>query len=135
MAAPLTAGVAALLLGDLASQGVDLATVPNLPQALRTAIVNGTTQAPSPQDQTKVPGGFLSASGALIAFRTSPLYPANAKQSGVPLIVAMFFVGLLVGVILTAGIWYALYIIRNRVKAQQQQQDAGTAEIELSESV
>lgn len=113
-----------LLLGDLSSQGVDLATVPNLPQALRTAIVNGSTQAPSPADQAKVPGGYLSASGALTAFRSTTLYPANSKQSGVPLSVALFFVGFIVGALLTAGLGYALYVIRARVKRAREQESA-----------
>lgn len=120
MSTPMVAGVAALLLGDLASQNVDLSTIPGLPQALRAAITSSTTPAPSPEDQAKVPGGFLNAPGALRAFRTQPFYPANTKQSGVALSTALFFVGLLVGVLIAAGGAYALYVIRERVRNSKQ---------------
>lgn len=120
MATPFIAGVAALLLGDLASQGIDLAVVPGLPQALRTAITSSTVQAPMPEDQAKVPGGFLSGPGALVAFRSQPFYPANAKQSGVALVTGVFFGGVLAGVVLTAGSAFALYVIRARVQRARQ---------------
>lgn len=132
MATPHLAGVAALLLGDLASQGVDLATVPNLPQALRTAIVNGSVQAPLPEDQAKVPGGYLSASGAVTAFRSSALYPANSQQSGVPLSVGLYFLGVLTGIVLTAAVGYGLYVIRARVKRAREGEAAQVPEPEAS---
>ncbi len=120
MACPYIAGVAALLLGDLASQGIDLTVVPGLPQALRAAITSSTVQAPTPEDQAKVPGGYLSGPGALVAFRSQPFYPANAKQSGVALVTGVYFAGVLTGVILTAGTAFALYVIRGRVKRARQ---------------
>ncbi len=109
-------GTCALLLGDLASQNVDLATVAGLPAALRAALTSSTVPAPSVGDQGKVPGGYLSASGALTAFRGQSFYPANSKQSGVALSTALFFVGIICGVLITSGVVFALYVIRKRVK-------------------
>lgn len=117
MSAPMVVGTCALLLGDLASQNIDLATVAGLPAALRAALTSSTVPAPSVGDQGKVPGGYLSASGALTAFRAQSFYPANSKQSGVALSTALLFVGILIGVVLTAATTFALYVIRKRVKA------------------
>lgn len=41
-----------------------------------------------------------------------------------PLSVALFFVGFIVGALLTAGLGYALYVIRARVKRAREQESA-----------
>lgn len=121
-------GVCALLLGDLASQNIDLTTVAGLPAALRAALTSSTVPAPGVGDQGKVPGGYLSAPGALTAFRSQSFYPANAKQSGVALSTALLFVGIIIGVVLTAGTTFALYVIRSRVQRARGVLRPGTAE-------
>lgn len=103
MSTPQVAGIAALLLADLATRASSLTKTPQINQAVKAAIVGTTRNFSSPADAAKLAGGgIVDAAAALKAFRGSATY-ATASRSSISATVVAAVAGIVVGILLSVA--------------------------------
>ena len=102
------AGVAALLLSDLAKRASSLTKTAQINEAVKQGIVSTARNFSSRADSAKLTGGgIVDAVAALKAFRGSSTYAA-ASRSSISATVVAAVAGILVGIVLTlaaVGLW------------------------------
>ncbi len=122
-AAPQIAGVAALLLADLATRASSLTKTPQINEAVKQAIVSTVKNFSSQADAAKLlSGGIVDADAALRAFRKSATY-VTASRSSISATVVAAVAGIVVGVLLSlVGMGLVVWVRRlqevRRVRAQ-----------------
>lgn len=108
MSTPQVAGVAALLLSDLAKRASSLTKTAQINEAVKQGIVSTARNFSSRADTAKLTGGgIVDAAAALKAFRGSSTYAA-ASRSSISATVVAAVAGILVGIVLTlaaVGLW------------------------------
>ena len=102
MSAPHVSGTVALMLSYLVSTKYNIDSTVGLNKAIKTAIQRSATPLKAAQDAAKVPGGFLTAPGAISSLRTGGFLPPSASSFPIYVIVAL--IGVVVGMVLTCVI-------------------------------
>ncbi|KAK9826993.1 hypothetical protein WJX74_002920 [Apatococcus lobatus] len=128
MAAPQVAGIAALLLADLATRASSLTKTPQINEAVKAAILGTTRNFSSAADRAKVlSGGVVDAGAALRAFRRSATY-ATASRSSISATVVAAVAGIVVGILLSVvGFGLVVWVRRLRqIRAVRRQQALDT---------
>ena len=122
MSAPQVAGVAALLIGQLASAGFDVNNTAGVGQAVKSAIQAGATSLPSNAKGATVASGLLSATGAWAALQKSQLYtqgPTIRRSNTVGTSsISTVAISVVVGAALASAVWAVALAILFRIRTR-----------------